>query len=462
MTDTMPSTNAPEYRCGASANNINQSDKVNSMNSLSYATVAQSEFFPDKEYGIILDSIDGIPLREYILAVGSLVEPRNIRFASKISNNRVCIYLSSKQLVNTLTSTKTVINIRDLTFNIRPLFTKAQRIIFSNVYPGIPHQAIIDKLKEFNVQEISSVTFIKASLADQGYSHVLSFRRQVYVHPDDSKKIPENFKITHNNTTYWIFSSTDNPVCFRCNKEDHLARHCTIEAQQITQDQNMDTLISKENLSNPTLSQCTHNDNQDAVTESILIGTPDRPKSFKRPLSTSISSTSGSTITINQDKTLPVLKCKDKKPDVATNSKAKKKKRSSSPNFDEKLSSIRHILTMYPDTYILDYNNLKDFLGKSAGNAKIMESALSYTSDIPALVKMLKEIYPSLQDRSTKNLITRINKKLEAYIACSMDNNSDSEMDCSQKTDCEDPVSEEQTSDEDSTHKENGNQPSKQ
>ena len=48
----------------------------------------------------------------------------------------------------------------------------------------------------------------------------------MYINPDDFAKLPESLQITYEGTNYWIYFSTDSPVCFLCKTEGHLAKQC--------------------------------------------------------------------------------------------------------------------------------------------------------------------------------------------------------------------------------------------
>lgn len=53
-----------------------------------------------KEDAIILQAVnDDLTVTDYIIAVGSVIDPQNIKYAAKISNNRICIYLKHKSTV---------------------------------------------------------------------------------------------------------------------------------------------------------------------------------------------------------------------------------------------------------------------------------------------------------------------------------------------------------------------------
>ncbi len=78
-----------EYRLDGSSKT---SSTINS--NLPYAHVTTS--FPSKKQAIIFDTIDHSKLGDYIIvAIENIAAPKNIMAASRISNNRICVYLEA-------------------------------------------------------------------------------------------------------------------------------------------------------------------------------------------------------------------------------------------------------------------------------------------------------------------------------------------------------------------------------
>lgn len=121
-------------------------DSVNTENlskkstQLSYANVTKST--PCKEQAIVIDAHDGIPLKDYIITVGKLTDPLNIRYVSRISNSRICIFMSTQNVVNELCLNHPTVNINNISLNLRPLVIQNKRIILSNVCPILPNSVI--------------------------------------------------------------------------------------------------------------------------------------------------------------------------------------------------------------------------------------------------------------------------------------------------------------------------------
>lgn len=221
---------ASDYRGAISQSNSTQIETNYPQNQnktkMSYSRVAQQIQFPKKDQAVVTDAIEGLTIKDYTLAIGKIVKPVNILFVSRISNSRIWVYLSTQELVDKLTEPGMKINIDPYTLTLRPLMSKAKRIVISNVCPIIPHYVIQDKIKALDIAPVSQITCIKASINDPEYSHVMSFRRQVYTNPEDFEKLPNSMEIEYEQTTYWIYFSNDKVGCYLCKEEGHLAKDC--------------------------------------------------------------------------------------------------------------------------------------------------------------------------------------------------------------------------------------------
>jgi hypothetical protein len=144
------------------------------------------ESTPNRQQAIVFNSIDGIPQKEYVLAIGKIVKPINIIFVSRISNNRFCIFLSSKQVLDNLMQHTQSIYINDHIIQIRRLINPAKRIILSNVCPSIPNRSILDTLKNIDIIPTSQINHLKAGINVEDYEHIMSFRRQMYINNEDT------------------------------------------------------------------------------------------------------------------------------------------------------------------------------------------------------------------------------------------------------------------------------------
>lgn len=237
----------------------NESAPKNTNNKLNYALATANLNTPKREQAIVLHPIDGILLKDYIIAVGQIISPSNIIFVSKISMNRICIFLSSELILKSLLEkTQSTIKINEHDIPIRRLLNPAKRIIISNVCPSIPNQAILDSLVDINISPISEINYLKAGIKEAGYEHILSFRRQMYIKHEDISKLPGTLLISINETNFRIFFTDDTITCYTCKLTGHTSMNCkqnnenNLNITHITNQQNntaqQSTLFDEYNL----------------------------------------------------------------------------------------------------------------------------------------------------------------------------------------------------------------------
>lgn len=165
----MPPKNSSDVNTSTSSINTN-------INIQSFASTVANSLIPKKDQALLIDIDDNIPHKDYIIAIGNLVQPSNILFASRISKGRLCIFLSSSSLVNNLIDNNPFITIQHQQIKIRKFFNPNKRIILSNVYPNIPPDIIANEFIKLNIPLCTPITPLRAGIQVEDFTHILSFR----------------------------------------------------------------------------------------------------------------------------------------------------------------------------------------------------------------------------------------------------------------------------------------------
>lgn len=406
----------------------------------SYVSITKSKpkpNFPKKEQAILIHAVDNLKLFDYIKAIGDIIGPKNIIAVSRISNNRICIYLSKTELVDDLIVNHPIINIADSEFPLRRLITPAKRVVISNVSPTIPHDDIEAALKVLGLQLASPVSFLRAGLPGEEYSHIISFRRQVYIIPPFSEfELQTSIVITHDNTTYRIFLSTERMECFICKQPGHIANNCknaevtpqeepTINRTPVTEmfTQELQTSFTTTGPSKkvPHQSIVTIAD----VHHPAELETPNSPiVRQKRPLSTSLDSTDPDRIEETESITDPETFMLPPNNQKIIKQKKKKAKIQYSENkgiSEITKNDIKKLYDENPKRYSLTLNNFLAFIDNTFGNNSPHLEALKFTKNVKALLSDMYDMYPFLTERSLKNRFTRITKKLKQELRSDAD-----------------------------------------
>jgi len=430
-----------------------------------FAETTASQEFPKKDQAIIFNTIDGIAQVEYVLALSKITPPTNIIYASRISNNRFCVYFKNKTIVDDLVEKHPQIHVNDNTVYLRKLSNPAKRIIISNAHPIIPHNIIENKLSEFGVKLISPLSFMKAGFNIEGLEHIVSFRRYIFINPDDSHKLPGTTLIDFDNTEHRIFISDDTLICYLCKKPGHTTNHCNnvegnnntstskVISSPITTTEQLSTSTTSSSCnlypektdinaptnhnqtsttyqfenhtehnkmdwtqdppsSEPTHSQNnTQNHNQITISHTNQISTPTIDKN-KRPISCTSSVKSH-----NLDISLNNINL-DKNSNANTKKKPKIRSRSNSPNRMEEnkdndtLKLVEEIflndsdiqLTLNQFRYIID-----NFSNKTINIHTLCKEV---DTDITSLMGIIDKVRPKIENRNMKTKLTKLNNLL--------------------------------------------------
>ena len=392
--------------------------------------MTSQNLFPSKDQAIVVAAIEGIKLEDYVLAVGNIVQPKNVLFASRLANNRICIYLSSKEFVEEVVSCHSQLTIKDQTVSVRRLINPARRIILSNVCPSIPHEIFVNQLLSLGFVPVSQMNFLKARLEINEYAHVLSFRRHIFVQPDYDREPPQSLVIKYDNTPYRIVLNYDD-VCYKCRKTGHIASDCQSVALTSTMSDTADsgTPVEKSSLDRA------ENTNR-AATE------------IDRSFDSSILSRRTSENDINEvgsvaradadsaDKSVSnkrQITTEDASPEFEVNHldfsrknetdklvKKSLKKRIKVGDSTESLTGVLELLEPARDMiencdedFPLNFDKLTNFMEEIVGESDILKIAFKYTLNINGLLDMLYKIHSVLTHTSIINRNIKVQRKLK-------------------------------------------------
>ncbi|KAH0552672.1 hypothetical protein KQX54_013886 [Cotesia glomerata] len=313
---------------------------------ISYSNVMQTTVFPTKEQAILLDGIDGIPIKEYVKNILRLVPSENIRIVSRILGNRICMYLASKELAEKSVNENKTVKINEIPVRIRPLITQNKRIIISNVPPIIPHAFLVDVLKGHQAK----VCYLNSKNAEN----------------DDD--------LTHDNN----INTIDNPNVN--DTSNNMQMDLTIPQTQIEQaDRQTSNLNNKRPHSMTTTSSERQIDNISEDLETNLVKCE-----FKSPAQ--------------------IDRSKHRKKLIKAASKDSDHQEKNSKD----LELLRNIIETNPNRYKVSFLEFKNFIERTIGSRNISVLVNEFTTDAKHLASILEELYPYLTTRSMKNRFTRI------------------------------------------------------
>lgn len=383
---------------------------------ISYSSALAKQQFPSKEQAIVFGAIENTKLQDYLIPLGNLVQPKNIIFSSRLSNNRICMYLSSKQVVNDFMINHGCIKIQGVIVKARKLISPAERIVLSNVCPTIPHDILLDELKKFGLNPVSPLTFLRITSTLPEYNHILSFRRQIYVSPHNIA-LPESFTIDFDNTSYRIFISQDNLACYNCKKPGHIASKCpNSDNLPISHTQPIAPTPTAPSSTQPTEHPVPITSNIQPLTQTDLIP-PEatQTESSARDSSMEIANSTNTKRSIHEvvtPETDPSTKDYNNFPLPKSKRKPKKVKTSGDNDKSNQRVSAKEFIDKKTPPFVLSYEQLTLLLSNITGATDPISIVEEFTTDLIGLTYMLTQVYPLLNDRTMKSKITTLKKKI--------------------------------------------------
>lgn len=413
-------------------------------------STTETHSFPRREQAIVINVHENLKLVDYVTCIGNLIGPKEVLFASRISNSRICIFLTDTKHVDFIIRNHSKIIINEYELSVRRLITPAKRIIISNVCPSIPHNVIEQVILSMGFKPVSPVSFLRAGLQSSDYTHVLSFRRHIYVQPNDNISLSSSTVIKYLETNYRIFLNYDEMTCYTCKQPGHVASNCHHISQtqdtmttdlQVTHNilSNLETaqdtpmLTSESQIHAPTPSYSTEN-------ESALIDLSNTVNETNKrvavsPISsiTECSSITTTSQTSKAQEEIINLLSKPVSEITAHKKQSKKMKRSDSCEsitpINELLSPVKQLIEADKSNFILDHDQLIHLFENVQGNPDPLSISRQYTNDTNALINMLIILKPHFTHRSIKNRCTRLVKRLQQQLLQEKEPSSDSEQD---------------------------------
>lgn len=229
--DTEEKSETPGLHQYSQMSTLNASNKTVKCNAQqpdrpTYARIASHLQCSHREYAIIVPTIKGIKQKQYIEALAELINPVHIKYASRISGNRFCFHLGSKDQVDLLLASHSYMKVGDNTIPIKRLVDPGKRIIISNICPSVPQTVLELEIQKLGIRLLSPITFMPIGYKEKSLSHIMTFRRQVFIAAEDVGKLSNSLTFPYQGVSNRIYLAEDILVCYICKKPGHFAANC--------------------------------------------------------------------------------------------------------------------------------------------------------------------------------------------------------------------------------------------
>lgn len=265
--------------------------------------------------------------------------------------------------------------------------------------PEIPNDIIIEEINKHGIEPVSTITDVKAALSGPRFSHILSFRRQIYIKEEDEPKIKDiqNLQLKVNNATHWIYLSTEKLVCFVCNNEGHLAKYCSQAENSATNSTAPASLPPSKNPQEPLKKEIPTKPSKSPEIQIKMPNLVPAPTSqVKRTFSAVSTSTKSESSSV---KKVPRITEQATVPDIEV--------------FKTKLQPAENYLNELDPEKDLNFEKIANLFKDTFGQQKVLPIVDQYTEDRAYLDEILSDVHQLVEDRSTKVRITKLRNRIK-------------------------------------------------
>lgn len=366
---------------------------------------------PTAEQAIIFNHIDGSQTKDYMLAIYNLVGgAQNIIAASRVSGGRVIIYLASTEIVNQFQTNYGGFQLGKDFIRTRRLKSPAKKIILSNVSPEIPNSEIEKVLiSKLNLSLASPVTLLRAFPKDDMFSHIICWRRQVYVQTSNELPTLPNFiSLEYADHTYRIYINSDEFTCFKCGNHGHKAEDCQVEPE-VEVGTDMQPIVHVGITLLPSISNfptLVPNHEKHSLPPTLVAAQQ------KRGASTVESSSSKKEVTLSSTDEVNRPATKKTKVENVTVENTKPAPTFLTKTDAENIKKIINDLKISEQIHeSIEANKFIEFLASTRGSKHKIELANSFTKNHEQLLLILDEVKPVV-GKNVKRTITALHKAL--------------------------------------------------
>lgn len=165
------------------------------MNTNGYPSTSNSYSLYHRKCGVSFERVDK-DIENYLMAIAEKTELQNLVSADWL-NGRFVAYFANEQAASQFIDEG--LWIQDQHVTAEPLATK---IVLSNVNPDLPTSLIIDHLQKYGEVVNSSLKTIPVAFT--GLSHILSYRRELYMYLNNST-VPSEIKVQYHNAVHTFY-----------------------------------------------------------------------------------------------------------------------------------------------------------------------------------------------------------------------------------------------------------------
>uniref|UniRef100_H3AD24 CCHC-type domain-containing protein n=1 Tax=Latimeria chalumnae TaxID=7897 RepID=H3AD24_LATCH len=176
-----------------------------------------------RRHGVKCFLRESLTIEAYVRAMAKVVRPSCVVAASKIYSKAV-FFLKSEAATHKAVE-QGGISVGGTYVPVEPIPGLGTKVVLSNEPPFLRYHLLRPLLEALGVIK-SPISLVPLGCRDPTLRHILSFHCQLVVVLQDRDDMEGSFEVSHEDTTYKIFYSSEGVHCYGCREPGHIWKNC--------------------------------------------------------------------------------------------------------------------------------------------------------------------------------------------------------------------------------------------
>lgn len=183
-------------------------------------------YTPSRKNAIVLENTSAFTQDQVLRAVADCVGGSNIHYCTRLSNGRICLYLTNEECVNQITDDGGII-IGGIYVSCRRYVSEAKKIVISNCPPELTDNDLKKILEPYG-RIVSAPNRLRVTTAHSDLKHIKSWRRSIFMMlPNEAQPLPPRLIITSSDgLRNTLYIEKDEILCTYCHAPGHTEQRC--------------------------------------------------------------------------------------------------------------------------------------------------------------------------------------------------------------------------------------------